>query len=647
MPFQARGPFRKMSSTAATSALDGAVARAVDSLEEWKAELEEAEEQGAEAYQDEWKERWYEERYEVENGRFAVVDEWLADGLKTRRRRAPRPSLSNQVGGTMKANEVKLADLLVGTVQYRVPLFQRRYSWGNAEWDQLWKDLSEIYGSDDGDAHFIGAVVTAPVDPAPERAAKFLLIDGQQRLTTILVMLKALGDVATDENNGHVRELIDRHLRNLTKFPEERQKLVPTQDDRAGFAAILGANGLESRFKDAYQRFRSRYAEGDEQGQPFDLDRLVTAVLFRLELVSVRLEASDSPHRIFESLNSKGMDLTAADLIRNHVFMRLANDSLRQEAVYTELWRPMEQQLGDHFTGFFWRYLMMDGSLTAWDQIFTAFRAKFSAVKDKGIEAYLKELGELAAAYRRIVAPAEAENDAVIRERMERLNRWELDTAYPYLLRLFRARSADEVSPSVAADVLSALESFAVRRSVCGVPTNRLRRIFASLASKFEASNALDQCHAHLASNDWPTDERFKAVFVTFNAYLRSRVVRTNMMLGRLERSFWGKEKVVVGENVTIEHVMPQTLDDGWREALGPEHMAVHETWLHTIGNLTLSSYNSELGNKPFPEKRDILKESGFAMNRTIAEADDWTAARIEERGHGLAEIAVKVWARP
>ena len=294
----------------------------------------------------------------------------------------------------MKANEVKLADLLNGTVQYRVPLFQRRYSWGQVEWDQLWKDLSELYGSDDSESHFIGAVVTAPVADAPERAAKYLLIDGQQRLTTILVMLKALGDVARGAADDFVVEQIDRHLRNHTKLAEERAKLQPTQDDRAGFEAVLAGKEGDTRFHQAYRRFRERYGEGDEQGQPFDLGRLVTAVLSRLELVSVRLEANDSPHRIFESLNSKGMDLTAADLIRNHVFMRLANDAPRQEAAYMELWRPMEQQLGQHFTGFFWRFLMIDGSLPAWDQIFAAFRGKFREVGDAGLEDYLIELRE-------------------------------------------------------------------------------------------------------------------------------------------------------------------------------------------------------------------------------------------------------------
>ncbi len=182
---------------------------------------------------------------------------------------------------------------------------------------------------------------------------------------------------------------------------------------------------------------------------------------------------------------------------------------------------------------------------------------------------------------------------------------------------------------------------------MCAVPTNRLRRIFASLAGRFDAANALNQCHAHLASNDWPTDQRFRAGFVTFAAYLSSRLWRTRMILELLERTFWGKEKVVVGENVTIEHVMPQTLDDGWRTALGADFANVHGTWLHTIGNLTLSSYNSELGNRPFPEKRDILKASGFAMNRAIAEAPDWTATRIEDRGKALADLAATVWRRP
>jgi hypothetical protein len=228
-----------------------------------------------------------------------------------------------------------------------------------------------------------------------------------------------------------VREQIDRHLRNHTKFAEERPKLLPTQDDRGDFDGALINKEGSSRFHRAYKRFQKRYTEGDEQGQPFVLDRLVTAVLSRLELVSVRLEANDSPHRLFESLNSKGMELTAADLIRNHVFMRLASDAARQEAVYDELWRPMEQELGKHFTGFFWRFLMMDGSLLPLGLIFKTFRDKFRSTDDADLEDFLHGLRDHAAAYRCIVAPAVAEDDPGIRERLERINRWELDTAFP------------------------------------------------------------------------------------------------------------------------------------------------------------------------------------------------------------------------
>ena len=548
----------------------------------------------------------------------------------------------------MRADGVRFRELLDHPIQYCVPLFQRPYSWEDKHWQQLWTDLEELYENGDGGTHFIGAVVTLPLTDSPEGASTFMLIDGQQRLTTLMVLLRVLEKEAERAGDAFLqRRLNETYLTNLTRREDVRFKLLPTQGDRAAFLSIMQDDPVQggSRLHDAARFFAQRYSEGDTSGSPLNLERVINAVIGGLELVSVKLEKQDSPHRIFESLNNTGMPLSAADLIRNHIFMCL--EPGEQERVYETAWRPLEKGLGTHLTGFFWRFLMMTGELPRWDAVYSTMRVRLSKVAPQDMGNFVAGLRDLGQTYRRIVDPAGAEPDPHLRKAMIRLNTWELETSYPYLLRLYQAADGGLVTVEDCRSILKALESYAVRRLVCGIPTNRLRRIFAKAAAEFTADKALQQCEGHLAANEWPSDERFRESFISFQAYVSSRLGRLRMILASLESSFGHKEPADPDDGATIEHIMPQTLTPEWKEMLGAQWAEEHDKWLHTIGNLTFSGYNVELGNRPFEEKRRILADSHFELNKGVLSRDTWDASAIGGRARELGERSLLMWKRP
>lgn len=559
----------------------------------------------------------------------------------------------------MKAGEVVFQDLLNGKIQYRVPLFQRTYSWEERNWQRLWDDLLEIYAMEAPRTHFLGAIVTLPIPDSPEHVNKFMLIDGQQRLTTLFIILSIIRERAlVGELSEQLAEQVhDECLKNKYASREnERDKMVPTQMDRAAFKAVLNANGFDevNRIADARTFFSKAIDLGDLEGNLIELHRLKSCITDYLNLVSVRLDQEDSPHRIFESLNNSGMPLTASDLVRNYVFMQLADSEAELNVVYNEHWLPMQRRTEDkdgksQLSDFFWRFLMKESDLRRYDEVYEGMRdwVDRQLLTGRSIRDAIDELNRFSQHYVRLWRPNLNETNPVIRAQMERINQWEVDVAYPFLLTVMEARESGILEEEAVLFTLKMLESYVVRRAVCDIPTNRLRRIFARMSSKLAGSQDFTETiRNNLIKNDWPTDTEFREKFPTARIYLGSRLPRTRLFLTSLELSFDHREPVEMNDRITIEHIMPQTLNDGWRKHLGEDFEQTHERYLHTIGNLTYSGYNSELGNEPFEHKKAILSQSHFEMNRQIIESDKWTREEIEGRAEALAERALTIWKR-
>lgn len=552
----------------------------------------------------------------------------------------------------MRAGEVSFQQLLNGRIQYRVPLFQRTYSWKQEQWDKFWNDILDIYVSDKARKHFIGAIVTLPIPDAPENASKYVLIDGQQRITTLLIILAVISNKAKSKGiESLTLQITDECLFNKYAITEdEKTKMLPTKRDRVDFQKVVSADipGTNTQIGRAWQFFNRAIDEGDLLGKPIDLGKLKTIVTDYLDLVSITLDQDDSPYRIFESLNNTGMRLGASDLIRNYIFMRIF-DEKRQQELYESAWFPMQESLGGYLDGFFWRFLMKDGGLIAWENTYNQFKTLVEEkrkLESAQIPNFLTELRDYSSVYARLVKPSKHEANPILQIHLVRLNSWEVEVAYPFLLNLLKVHSDRLISDSDAKEILTMIESFVVRRIICGIPTNRLRHIFANMSGNVNVSNYVGSSRDYLLRNEWPGDEEFKNKFQIARIYLPTRLARTRLILNALEQSFEHKEPIPVEENITIEHIMPQTLNEPWKAMLGSSSSEIHNQWLHTVGNLTLTGYNPDMGNQPFEEKKKVYAISHYELSRGVASSPVWNEQSIKDRGAFLSERVVKIWTR-
>lgn len=561
----------------------------------------------------------------------------------------------------MQARQVPFHTLLTGLTQYRIPLFQRSYTWREREWGQLWDDLMEVYAMepDERRNHFVGSVVTHPFPPIAGTVAKFAVIDGQQRLTTLMTLLSAIRDRARRdaETWGNLADKIHQlYLTNeFASDPSERIKLSPGRSDNQTFLDIIEKCDIpkgEHRILRARRYFDDALERGGADGSPINLSDLEICVSNHLELVSVTLEQADNPNKIFESLNFAGVALAADDLIRNYLFMNIAPD--RQDKAYNEYWYPMQEKLGDMLSRFFWYYLMLDGSLprNSRDVIFPDIKklVGVSPTSDEVLE-NLRDFHRFSRHFAQIVGIDRSGMDATMAERLRRLNQWGV-----YVTRSFLMKALDRVQSGVVSVkdmncVLAMLDSFLVRRALCGVGSNQLRRVFTRMAARVDFDNFAESSRYWLTERSyWPRDNEFRNGFMRFRLYSSSGLNRAMLILTRLERSLSGNEKAIINKDITIEHVMPQALSDEWRAALGSDASEIHAELLHTIGNLTLTltEDNQKLGNKPFDKKKAILakSKSKFSLSESITDCDEWNAETIQQRARYLADRAVKIWPR-
>ena len=550
----------------------------------------------------------------------------------------------------MKASETVLRKVLEGQKQFRVPLFQRVYRWEKKDWRTLWTDLAETVAGGDDETHFIGSIVSKTLPGTAEGVSPFLVIDGQQRLTTLSVLLVALRDRIRPTDARAADKLHNVYLINAHEAGLDQYKVLPTQADRAAFLAVVDGGDLDavsdSAVVQAYRFFYDRLGDDDDEGIPYDAAAVKAAVLSRLELVSITLDADDNEYRIFESLNGKGQPLSQADLIRNHFFMQLPAE--RQEQVYHELWYPVQQALGDRLAEFFRDVLQAEGKFTRADSTHQGWKDRLAKLDADGLVAQLEAVKQDAERWQRLIDPTQ-EPDPAIRRRLHRINTWRGRTLYPFLLNVYRAYDADDVSAEDVEAIFALCEGFMVRRYFCGVPTNQLNRLFLRLWQQLpDDLPVVDAVRTTLSEpgRRWPTDQAFAHAVEAFPFYDNGKPAQRQLVLQTLVEDGGHKEPVDL-DGLTIEHVMPQTLTDAWRATLGVDPDDEHRRYVHRLGNVTLTAYNSELSNAPFAEKREKLAASNLEMNRAIAEHPTWGPPQIAARGRALAARALAIWPGP
>jgi uncharacterized protein with ParB-like and HNH nuclease domain/alkylated DNA nucleotide flippase Atl1 len=554
------------------------------------------------------------------------------------------------------AKETTLQELLGGEKQYQVPLYQRTYSWGKDQLDKLWDDLLQLAEDRENRpdlTHFIGSLVLAP-SPAisPGGVTDWLVIDGQQRLTTLSLLLCAVRDrlaVASPRDRDRINE---QYLVNKW-HPDRYTKLQPTQADRAPYLACVDGTpqaGGADRVGAAYRSFIAKLASLEDDAQVRQLERTIVS---GLAVVAVTAGMGDNAYRIFESLNNTGLKLTQADLLRNYLFMRLPK---RGETVYRSRWLPLQESLDpDQLEMLFWLDLVQRDPRIKQSETYSEQQKRLNRLTTEAeIETEIARFNKTGTLLRLILNPAE-EPDPKVRKRLTRLQDWGSTTAYPVLLYLLELRDQGNATSEQIARAMLYLESFFVRRLVIGRATANLNRILSTLVTEIDKSKPVDEeIRASLSTGRkyYASDDEVASAVSAVPFYLNGRANQRKLVLQWLEESYGSKEPVSP-DKLTIEHVLPQTATQAWHAELGQDLGAgetfdqLHQSLLHTLANLTLTGYNPKLSNSSFTDKRKLLATSGLFMNQQIAAESRWGRSQIQARGVKLAHQIAQEWPGP
>ncbi len=555
----------------------------------------------------------------------------------------------------MKATEVNLLKFLKQSPQFTIPIYQRTYSWTETQCRQLWDDIMRAGSDENIHAHFIGSVVYIQDSLFLAKTQTSLqVIDGQQRLTTLSLIIESLA-----RHVGHsepvagfsAKKLRNYYLLNDLEEGDERYKLLLTQTDKETLLAIVDDRRMPDphsiRILENFEFFTQKIEELGDDVIP------LCEGLIKLTLVEISLSrGDDNPQLIFESMNSTGLALSQADLIRNYVLMDLK--PARQERLYKEYWRPMELAFGQdaygtHFDGFMRHYLTFRrGEIPNKNRVYEAFKMFDQERIHPSIESLLADLYDIAIYYCRMALDKEREPRLVAAFRDLRDLR--VDVAYPLLLELYDDYEKGSLTLDEFVQVLRYIESYVFRRAVCSIPTNSLNRTFANFSRIIDKGRYLESVLAYFqwlpSYRRFPKNEEFLSEIKVRNLYN----YRTGYWLRRLENH--GSKEPVLVDDYTVEHILPQNrnLSQAWRDALGEEWQSVQESLLHTLGNLTLTGYNSEYSDRPFAEKRDM--EGGFAqsplrLNQRLAHLETWNEDAIQDRADRLASLALEIWKAP
>ncbi|RVY22572.1 DUF262 domain-containing protein [Helicobacter pylori] len=552
----------------------------------------------------------------------------------------------------MKAGEATLLEFFkqTQTNQFVIPIYQRLYSWKKEQCEQLWDDIIKIGGNDKMNGHFIGSILYARVDDT--HSSPLLIIDGQQRLTTITLLFIALRNRSSDEVK---RKKMESYLINSGNDGDKKFRLILSESDKDTLLSLIDKDRRKPsepslKIVENFKLF--------EEWIRKNTDKLETIFkgLEKLMIVWIALEkGKDDPQLIFESMNSKGIELTQTDLIRNYIIMETEIE--KQEDFYNQYWRAMEEEFKqskkqskkeDLFNKFVRHYLTIKiGKIPNEKRVYEAFK-DYQQKEGIEIEDLLKDLQKYCGYLCQIAFKKEADKD--LNKALSFLVDLEMDVIYPLLLELYSDYSDGVLSKQDFIPIIYLTESYICRRAVCGLGTNSLNKVFPSFTKKINKDQYLESIKAHFLSLEkttgkFPKDSEFRDSFITIDFYHFKKI---KYFLERLEK--FDTNEPVNTQECTIEHIMPQTLTEEWERDLGENFQAIHDKYLHTIGNLTLTGYNQDYSNKSFQEKRDMekgFKDSPLRLNQNLKDLESFGEEEIEKRANDLADWALKIWTYP
>ena len=556
----------------------------------------------------------------------------------------------------MQAQPKTIRDILHTGDQYIIPLFQRFYSWEKTHWERLRMDIWALMENGAKPVHFLGPLVCTLPPRLPGNNSSFQLIDGQQRVTTLTILLAAIRDVARSRGlNDFADEVTEDYLLFKRKQGSDRYKVLPRLGDREVLTAMIEGHDMsafsDSRVFEAWKYFHRHVQHLSRKDTQNQLAKLLDVITTRLNLVAVLIDG-ENPYEIFDSLNSTGLPLKESDLIRNFVFMEIP--LAKQQEFDDQHWKSFEQMFATseteeaiEMTPFYRDYLMRNGKYSKEDATFVDFKAaNEDAVRQP--EAMITELKRYARLDLMLRRPASAK-DETLRRLLRQVEGMEITTAYPLLLNLLDRNDLGQMSKEDLCGCLQDLVSFVLRRSICGETTRTYGKWFVEAITAIH-NNPRADLQAYWLSRRWPDDATVLTRLPTFELYRRESI-KSRVILEALEESFGHRERVDLS-TLTIEHVMPQTITNNkngraWKEMLGDDWEKTHEMLLHTLGNLTLTGYNTELSNSPFETKQVELAKSHLDLNAYFNGLTKWDAQAIHQRAAALAPRVVALWPRP
>lgn len=554
----------------------------------------------------------------------------------------------------MDARKANIYKFLSGDKQYIIPVYQRIYSWEIEECKRLWFDIVDMQKKNKN-GHFVGSIVSITENDSPSDMSKFTIIDGQQRITTLMLLLLALRDYAfihREEKSINWKKINNSFLKNPDEDDDSQYKLLLTETDKDILISLIEKRpideNLNSRLISNYNYFFSNIKNMDLSLQD------IYEAIGKLQIVNINLDrTSDEPQVIFESLNSTGKELSESDLIRNFVLMGL--DNKQQKDIYKNIWRPMEQLFRYEkqtllMDRFFRDYLTMKlARIPKLDKIYEEFKMYTNNCEFSTLEDLCKDLYIYARYYTNMIFEQGTNKNLI--NLYKEIKYLKMEVAFPFLLKIHYDFERNLINEDEFVSIIKLCISYVFRRNICDIPTNSLNKTFATLKNEINVDDYINSIKAFFILKDdykiFPNDEKFSSALKVKDIYhMRIR----NYILSSLE-NFNNKAPINI-ENYTIEHIMPQTknLSNVWKKELGKNYETVQKKYLHTIGNLTLTAYNSEMSNKSFSEKMEMnggFKESALRLNSYVVKQNEWNEKIIKERASILVEKALLIWKYP
>lgn len=559
----------------------------------------------------------------------------------------------------MNGNAQKLIKYLDGaSKRFIIPVYQRNYDWKMEHCKQLYDDLVKIIRQN-RKSHFFGSIVS--VQSESGTMEEFLIIDGQQRLTTISLLLLAIYHLLSSgkmvsRDHQLTDKILKKYLIDEYEPEEKRIKLKPIKNDQKAFGILFDQD--EEYIPDSNLTINYRYFYDRIQHGELDIDELFDAIC-KLEIINISLNHEDNPQLIFESLNSTGLNLSEGDKIRNYILMGLPND--QQTKFYEKYWNRIESYTDYDVSSFVRDYLSIKQQSTPnMNSVYPTFKKYVEDAEVADIEPLLKDLLEYAKRYTFLIKGGHS--DERLNSCIYRLNRLSTSITRPFLLEVIRLSESGALTADELIEVFHFTESYLFRRAICDLPTNALNKIFLLLHREIirfdgDESHYVEKFKYALLSKRertrFPSDEEFAECMSTRNIYGMNPKNKL-YLFERLENSETSETKDVWGHldrgEYSIEHIMPQHLTAAWIVSLGDNYEAIHTNWLHRLANLTLTAYNSRYSNSPFAEKRDMphgFKDSGLRINQWVGRKEQWGLPELEERDQLLKNTVIGIWSYP